>query len=119
MSAAVTSRFASQLAAQQRERMPAEGEAQRAVIGDDVLAFGRRGQGGRRSVERRAGAGKDRRQLLHAGDFPYRVVPMAGERGKRAGGGERGEVAAVELARGARDRRRARTAAARVRPRCA
>ena len=97
MSAAVASRLCLQLTAQQRQRMPAEGQPQCAVIGDDVLALGRRGEGGRRFGERRARAGKDGRQFLHAGDVPHGRVPMAGERGQRARRRERGEIAPVEL----------------------
>ena len=66
----------------------------RAVVGDDVLAFGRRRQRRLRLVER--GAGEQRRQPLDAGDSHTALVPMAGERCERIGLGERGEVARVE-----------------------
>ena len=67
---------------------------ERPVVGDDVLAFGRRRQRGIGFVER--AAREQRRQPLDAGDVPRRAVAMAGERRERVGLGEAGEVAAVE-----------------------
>ena len=64
------------------------------IVGDDVLALGRRGQLGIGFGER--AAGEQRRQPLDAGDVPRRAVPMAGERRERVGVGESREVAAVE-----------------------
>ena len=81
--------------AQQRERMPAQRERQRPVVGDDVLAFGRRGELGRGFVER--AAREERRQPLDAGDVPHRAVTMAGERARaRPASARRVEVAPVE-----------------------
>ncbi len=75
--------------------MPAEREAERAIVGDDVLPLRGRGKVRRDFVER--GAANNRRQLVHAGDVPHGRVPMAGERGKCTGGGQRGQIMPVEL----------------------
>ena len=80
--------------AQQRQRVPAQREADRTVVGDDVLAFGGCRQLGRRFVE--AAAGEERRQSLDAGHLPHRPMPMTGECRERAGIGEAGEIAAIE-----------------------
>ena len=83
------------LAAQERERMATQREPERAVIGDDVLAFGRHRQLRIGVVERRTG--KNRRQLFDTRHFPHRVVTMTGERRERAGRSEGSEVTAIEL----------------------
>ena len=79
---------------QQRERVAAQRQPQRAVVGDDVLAFGGRRQGGWGFRER--GAGEERRQALHTRDVPDGGVPVAGEARERTSGGERGQRAAVK-----------------------
>ena len=92
---------------------------ERPVVGDDVLAFGRRGERGSGLGER--AAGEQRRQPLDAGDVPRRAVAMAGERRERVGVGEARRGRGGRAPRDARDRRRRRTAAraARSTIRCA
>src|SRR5712664_2403495 len=80
---------------QQGERMAPQGETGARVVGHDVLSLGWRRQNRRRFRHRRVAqdvcAGFDSR------DLPVSLVPMAGERFERSGGGEASQVATVEF----------------------
>ncbi len=81
--------------AQQGERMVAEREVERAVVGDEVFAFAggseRRGSFHNRCFEQQVALDR------YGADRPGRLSAMAGERGESAGGGESFEVVAREV----------------------
>src|SRR6185369_10015213 len=86
---------AREVLAQERERMAVQRQAERAVVGERLLAFARRGERHLRLVHARR-AQHLGRPRVDAGDRPHRVVAMAGEARERAGVGERGERVRVE-----------------------
>jgi len=75
--------------------MPAQRQPQAGVIGDDVLAFGGRGQIGCGFDDR--SRSEQRRTFLYSRNQPRRVAAMPGQRCQRAGFGEEPQVAAVEF----------------------
>src|SRR5690348_7480403 len=83
-----------QPAAQERQRMASQREAEAAVVGDDVLAFGGRRQRRLRFIE--GNAGQKRRHAFHAGDVPHRIMAMSGKRRERIAVGQRSQVAPIE-----------------------
>src|SRR5205823_11966899 len=87
-----------QARAQQCERMPPEGEAERGVVRGDTFGFG--GRGDERTALPEIGAAgareAERHGALGGDDLPEREVAVAAERRERPGRGERLEVAAVE-----------------------
>src|SRR5438105_1599227 len=70
-----------QARAQQRERMPPEGEAERGVIRGDTLGFGGRGDERTALPEIGAAGGREaeRHGALGGGDLPEREVTVAAE----------------------------------------
>ena len=95
-------RFGLEPGAQQRQRVPPEGEPEGGVVGDERLPF--RGRAQERlafAAARRGQRGRGEWQgAVGAGDLPECEVPVTAQGRERPGGGERLEIAAIE--RGAR-----------------
>ena len=84
--------------AQQRQRMAAQRQRRVVIVGDDVLAFGRRQQVDRRLAARARGERCGARRVgIDAERGPQRPAAVAGQRGQRIGLGQRADLAAIEL----------------------
>ena len=86
--------LAGETRAQQLDRVSPERQPEAAVVGDNVLPFGRFLEQRRclEALER----GHERARFLDAGDRPARLVPVAFQRFKRSGRGQRLEVLAAD-----------------------